>query len=290
MSRYFLSFFEFAKYMQNKLQSAYYVGTFYPIYSYHSNCSIFCKLACFTILILLLFLITGCIATFITAHIILSLVLMLGSLISLTDNCNLIKCISEQNFEKYNSDIILNLIESRDVNKCCTCNTLTNLYNYPNVILTNDIICKSDGYIEYVDTGIYFIYLSLIYTICFIAIVISFATIIICFVILTKKTFAFVGLQCFEYFKKLDSCKNYAEKSQYDKINIKDSNIINPDDIEICSQQYHRLDAISIENKLIETKSSSESESDSDSSSISVKSYKTSDDGILINFSDIEKC
>jgi hypothetical protein len=93
---------------------------------------------------------------------------------------------------------------------------------------------------------------------------------------LIQKMYNFVSLQWEEYIsKKIDSRVRTLNGKQYMHLDVKDSNIIYPDDIESGKTYYQQTEKTIIEEEI-------ESSSDNESTNT------LSEDGVMINISDID--
>jgi hypothetical protein len=175
-------------------------------------------------------------------------------------------CVTSEQYNEQASDpIFVHFFQAREKNQCCSCNTTSETYNnYGNFMLTNinSNTCKADGYVDYVVTGLMcFIFTPLLFAILYLICYIFFVT--------SKKIYNCTKTQWKEYIdKKIDS----NIQNQYNLLDIKNSNIIYQDDIELGKHfQHHET-----------IKENEIDEFDSDANSTK------SEDGILINISDTE--
>lgn len=201
-----ISLFGFVSYMIHKLKLK---NSFKNLKNLFSICVNFCRTLCFTFLALTLFIIVICLLLYFSAL----FFFKIGSLITLTNNCKLIQCVSSEHYEEYKKDITLNIFKSQNIHKCCSCNLTSQSYHYTNNI-NHDVFCKNDGYVEYVITGIFGTFLlSLLF--CMSSLFFG----ILLFIIGQSYNFTFEHWK--EYVKKkIDYENNIVDKSEFFKFSF----------------------------------------------------------------------
>lgn len=242
-----VSFCGFVSFIKQKCISGYYAT------SIRSRCYSCLDVFLTIILFLLAFIIGFCALLYGTGV----LFSTIGRIASLTQSCSLIACItSEQYIEQASNPLFF---QAREKNECCSCNTTSETYNNYDIFIASNIrvnTCNADGYVDYILTGL----------ICFIFVPMFFL-IIYLFGYTLKSIYNGIKTQWNKYIgKKNDS------RAKYMHLDIKDSNIIYQDDIELGKRHIQTHEII----KEVEL----ELESDTNSTN--------SEDGILIDISDAE--
>lgn len=255
-----VSFCGFMSFIKQKCISGSYANT---IYTQCSNCLKWC----YIFAIIILFLLGASISLGVVIYGSIILFLTIGRIESSMDICSLIVCITAEHYNEQSTDpLIVHFFSVREKNQCCSCNTTSETYNnYDTMIGITTNTCEADGYIDYVLTGMMgsFFVPILIATLCL--------SWYIIFVPL-RAIYTCTKMQWEEYLgKKIDS--QVKSMGQYTRLNIKDSNIIYQDDIELGYQT----------NKVI-----NEECVESESLLSDTNSTKSSEDGILIDISDTD--
>lgn len=162
--------------------------------------------------------------------------------------------------------IIKYLPFQNDDHICCSCDLNSGKYAYYGKAIFGQVhnTCSTNGYINYMGTGIldfafFVVLLVLTYLIC------------LCIYFTLNILYKCIGSQWEEYIgKKIDARVRSLDGKQYMRLDVKDSNIIYPDDIESGKTYYQNTEVIKEE---LEPKSESESDSE---------------DGVMVNVSDTE--
>lgn len=283
MTEHNVSCWGFISYVRHKLQSGYYANQFN---TFRTNC--FKWLTGFFVLIVLSVVISSGFIAILYASAL--LFYMVGFGISLTNNCSIIECISFEMYEKDKKEFILNLFNYNGKHECCACNTSTGHLNYAD-INGHFMSCNTDGYADYTVTGLFFTIFGSAFAM---VLIVIFALIIN----IIESIYSGIKSQWDEYLdKKTDSRERVIDRKQYTKldINIKDSNIITPDDIETGNNDEHKYYQTTIEMPEIPIKTNTkitvieESIVNSSNSESNSSIHSTNSDGcVVINISDFE--
>lgn len=218
-----VSFCGFAKFIKQKCISKYYATLF--------GSSLNCFYSFFTILTIVFGVFVG---VCLLAYGIILLFSTLGKIESITNLCGLMACITaEHNNRNSHNQIFVIFLQAREKNQCCSCNVTSKTYNNYNLFVNSEHsvnynYCDSDGYVDYILTGIKSsLFLTIICLICCIIFVLS------------KSIYNFIRTAWEEYLDKkndLSVCSVTREKCI--RHNINNIDIIYQNDIELGKTHF----------------------------------------------------